>query len=220
MSKIMHYLRNKRFAKRQRYFAKHYLQNNDLTLISSNCLGGLIYHDAKQQFISPTIDMTYSPEDFLYLVEHFDELENTELTIVKSDKNWPVANLLFKKENKSIVIEFVHYHAFEEAKDAFYRRVRRITNNRVVLFTQKHLSYEIAKRFNDLPYKKLCIYGDYEPKCEDIFNKVNDETVFTKCNTYLTSKRDILSFRYVLGRKFILDIGLDFDYYSFLFFRK
>ena len=59
-------------------------------------------------------------------------------------------------------------------------------------------------------------------KNEDASNLLVDDemTTFVRCNNYLTSKRDILSFKYILGRKFILDHGIKFDYYKFLFKKK
>lgn len=37
----------------------------DMTIISNTCLGGRLYHDYHQKFLSPTIDFYMNPDDFV-----------------------------------------------------------------------------------------------------------------------------------------------------------
>lgn len=46
---------------------KKNIQNKNFTIISSNCIGGLIYHDLGMQFKSPTINMYIKANDFIKL---------------------------------------------------------------------------------------------------------------------------------------------------------
>lgn len=43
---------------------------NTPTIISRDCCGGIIYHDCQKQFMSPTINLFMSNDDFLLFCEH------------------------------------------------------------------------------------------------------------------------------------------------------
>lgn len=40
-----------------RLYMKSRLQNHDFEIISSNCIGGILYHDVGEQFRTPTINL-------------------------------------------------------------------------------------------------------------------------------------------------------------------
>lgn len=48
------------------------IKNKEITLISQNCLGGVIYHDFGMPLNSPTINMFIEDENFVKLVEDFE----------------------------------------------------------------------------------------------------------------------------------------------------
>ena len=39
--------------------------DSEFTIISSNCIGGVIYSDLHRKFLSPTINLFFSAKDFL-----------------------------------------------------------------------------------------------------------------------------------------------------------
>ena len=41
------------------------LKNRDITIISANCVGGVIYHDLGLAFNSPTINLFFSASDYV-----------------------------------------------------------------------------------------------------------------------------------------------------------
>lgn len=47
------------------------LKNNEFSIISNDCTGGVIYHDLGLRFTSPTINLFFEPyEDYLYFLSN------------------------------------------------------------------------------------------------------------------------------------------------------
>lgn len=107
------------------------LRNSTPTLICSNCAGGFIYHWLGLQFRSPFINLFLTPEDFVTVLENFDEFINTPICEIKdSGKNYPVGVGAF-----GIKVYFMHYKSFDEAIAKWNERKKRIdkSNMGVVL---------------------------------------------------------------------------------------
>lgn len=206
--KIKEVLRKHGLKIRQKKFKKLKLNTQSVTILSSNCWGGQLYHDASMMFLSPTINLTFDPLDFLIFVRRINEINNTTLVEEKADKSYPVG-LLKYSGGESVRIYFVHYNSFNEAKNAFYRRASRITDKIVVLLMVNQLTKEIIDSFNSISYKKICIYGGTS-------EKVLNNTQFIQFKKIETSKRDVLSFKSYLTGKRIID-EVDFDYLRFIF---
>lgn len=56
---------NRKFTKSQR----KRLKNDNFTIISSNCIGGLIYHRLGKEFNSPTINLRFYQNEFIKFVQ-------------------------------------------------------------------------------------------------------------------------------------------------------
>lgn len=208
MVKIKRILQKRALKIRQKRFKKLKLNTQNISILSSNCWGGELYHDARLRFLSPTINLTFDPIDFLVFVKRIKEIDNTTLIEEKTDKPYPVG-LLKYSDSECLRIYFVHYNSFEEAKNIFYKRASRITDKIVVLLMVSDLTKEIIDGFNSIPFKKICIYGDTS-------EKVLNNSQFIQFKRIKTSKRDVLSFKSYLTGKRIID-EVDFDYYRFLF---
>lgn len=107
------------------------LRNSTPTLICSNCAGGFIYHWLGLQFRSPFINLFLTPEDFVTVLENFDEFINTPICEIKdSGKNYPVGVGAF-----GIKVYFMRYKSFDEAIAKWNERKKRIdkSNMGVVL---------------------------------------------------------------------------------------
>ena len=50
------------------YFRSLIKTDSEFTIISSNCIGGVIYSDLHRKFLSPTINLFFSAKDFLKFV--------------------------------------------------------------------------------------------------------------------------------------------------------
>lgn len=79
------------------------LKNSDFTIISSNCVGGVIYHDLGLQFKSPTINLWFKPKDYLKFLSDLDKYLEMELSEeTDKDVDYPVGLLgdIFVVRNK------------------------------------------------------------------------------------------------------------------------
>ena len=215
--RIRNFLREKRLLKRQKYYQKRIPNSpDDITIISSNCLGGIIYHDLSKQFLSPTINLTFESKDFLRFCEHLDSLPLS--TLVEDTNNnhpYPVGLLSMPCLVNPIRIHFVHYSTFEDAKKTFEKRSKRINPNKtILLFSILDLDFSLISRFEKIPsYKKLCIYKNNIDSCV-LPNRADCK--FIQIMGKIPANKDMLSFKTILGRKMYLD-DVDFDYHSFLF---
>lgn len=80
------------------------LHRTDFSIISSNCIGGIVSHDLGLMFKSPTINLYFDAEDFVKFTERLDYYLNTPLSLQFIHKNgYPVCSL------DDLTIFFVHY---------------------------------------------------------------------------------------------------------------
>lgn len=139
------------------------LKNRNLSLISNNCNGGFLLHDLGLQFRSPFVNLYINPDDYIYILENLPDIMNSELIFIESDKTYPVAKLGDSK------IYFVHYNSSKEALEKWNERRKRIDyNNLFIIYTERPgTSYEVLRRFNNLPYSnKLALVASDYPELE------------------------------------------------------
>jgi uncharacterized protein (DUF1919 family) len=140
------------------------IKKNVPTIIAPNCWGGLTYSSLALPFKSPFINMKVNHDDYLKFLKkpqyylncplEFEKMVYTNSTIDHSKREFPVARL------DDIVLEFVHYHTFDEAVECWKRRKERIDwNNTIVMFFDDE-----ADRINEflkLPYKNKICFASY-----------------------------------------------------------
>ena len=171
----------------------------------------MLYHDAGLKFLSPTINLTFAPNDFIFFAKHLSELEKATMAEdCSSNDPFPVGTLTYP-DGKSIKIRFVHYKTYEEGMTKFWERAKRISNHIVVILMTSELTKDVYEEFLTIGYKKVCVYGT-----SDVAIAPEYSQFFIKFPKMLTSKKDILSFKRLLGRQIILD-DLGFDWYTFAF---
>lgn len=68
------------------------LYNKNFTIFSTNCIGGIIYHNLKLRFLSPTINLWISPKDYIKLLEDPQKyFSNSDMHEIKIENiNYPV----------------------------------------------------------------------------------------------------------------------------------
>lgn len=145
------------------------LKKRKITVLSNNCLAGMIYHNYGLPFQSMMINLQVSPEDFLKLIEniyYYLECELSECLSPDIEKfkklggeqiEFPVGYL------EDLIIYFQHYKSFGQAKEKWEERKKRVNTNelRVVLVDTFCTKAEI-ERFEKIPYKKLFLTGNEE----------------------------------------------------------
>lgn len=153
----------------------------DFSIVTDCCIGGQIYHDYGIQFLSPFINVSIDKGDFLKLLGNLKFYLSCELEdVTTKGSKYPLGKL-----GGDVLIHFVHYLTFDEAKCAWKRRIERFNYDNIVVIMTDGLSNSIDKkeRLNDeqifsflsLPYKKILI-TNYEPRV----NLKRDEIIYLK----------------------------------------
>ncbi len=116
------------------------LQKDSVTIISNNCIGGVLCHDFGLRFCSPFVNTNISMEHYLQICRHLKaymqvKLQQVEVTKEVQDyfyKNlgngrvdFPVGKLELSGESP-VLIFFQHYSTFEQGLEAWERRKERI----------------------------------------------------------------------------------------------
>ena len=135
-------------------------KNNNFTIISQNCIGGVIYHDLGLKFLSPTINMFIEDENFVKLCENLQYYMKLKAEPEIENYIDPIDNQIHYPKIKVGDLEMccLHYKNCAEAVEAWNRRKERINYNNVYIIANTwnlHNNHELIKRLEKLPYKKV-----------------------------------------------------------------
>ncbi len=123
------------------------LINKNFSIISQNCIGGILYHELNQQFLSPTINLWMSSSDFVKFCQDLEKNLEADLVEVKdSYKNYPVGRI------DDIIINFTHYDSFEEAKKKWNERIN-YKNLFFIMVEKDGCTEKEIEDFSNLPYR-------------------------------------------------------------------
>ena len=164
-------------------------KNHNSTLIARDCVGGIVYHQLKLKFLSPTINLFFTPEDFNLFCLNLKDYLNGHLEELKdSGASYPVGLLYPVKDSKvdkPIRIDFMHYQTFQEAFNKWNERKSRINFDKLYVVSTfcypkeiAALSEQLINDWNQIPYKKVMLvdkkYGfddefviDKPSKCQE-----------------------------------------------------
>jgi uncharacterized protein (DUF1919 family) len=146
--------------------------NKGVTLLCNNCIGGIILHDLKQEFNTPTINLYFHAPDYIAFLERIPYYLSREITFSYSSKyettlkSYPVGKI------EDIEMHFVHYDSFEEAKKKWETRAKRVNyDNFFIIGSDKgNFTPDLLERFLKLPYKnKIFFSSKRHPANEVIF---------------------------------------------------
>ncbi|TVX92636.1 DUF1919 domain-containing protein [Paenibacillus agilis] len=183
------------------------LINKTPTIISNNCVGGIIYHDLGLPFNSPTINMYFEHDEFIKYVTYLEEYSKTELfKDTDTEENFPVGVL--RNEFGEVKLYFMHFASFEEAKEKWEERTKRIDLNNIFIIMDGVLHYtqNDLEQFDNIKYtNKVILTNGVEPNCKSSY------PLYFYDETYFDGK--LLTYRSKFSTKRYLD---EFDYVSFL----
>jgi len=165
---------NKLIWKTKVFINQKKITNRDFTVISQNCLGGVIYHDYGMNFYSPTINMFIEDENFLKLIENLEYYLSLEAEPYIEKFQDPFDSSISYPKIKVGDIELccLHYKNCQEAIDAWERRKKRVNLNNVYVIGNTwnlHNNKELIER--------LCKFNKYKVLC---FTNT-DEFQFANC---------------------------------------
>lgn len=163
MKKILTYIRNK-ISKIGLFFHRKFNRNKNITIISRDCIGGVIYNQYGLKFLSPTINLYFIPTEFNLFCLNLHQYIDSDLVANPNNKeSFPVGILKPKSlDLKEIKIYFMHYNSFEEAQRKWEERKQRIQWDNIFVISNvtnpgdsATCSPELIADFNKIPYKKV-----------------------------------------------------------------
>lgn len=127
-------------------------KSGDITFISQNCIGGIIYHDMRERFLTPTINLFFMANDFVKFVENLEYYLSKELIMLENTE-------VVTGKLEDIEIYFLHYHTNEEAKQKWNERKKRVNFDKIFVIQTDRDNFddETFKRFKDIKYPKALI---------------------------------------------------------------
>ena len=178
------------------------LKNKNPTIISSNCNGGIILHDLGLKFNTPTVNLLFEARDYIRFASDLDRYLSADLVEIETDKPYPVGLLA------DIKVYFMHYKSFDEAKEKWNERRKRVDRNNIFLmFTDKDgCTEDDLKAFDSLPYEHKVVFTHIpHPEIKSAY--------YIKGFENETEVGILSDFKPGFFRRRYLD---DFDYVSFL----
>lgn len=177
----------------------------DFTIISNNCVGGLIYKQMGLPYTTPFVGLFILPEDYYRLTK--DIRSYLELPIVFDEELklfqlgqyfYPVGHL------GDVTLHFLHYESVEEARDKWNRRKKRMNwNNIYFKFDNKDgITDELLEKVDQLPYhnKIILVHKKYPQLTHQQVVEVSDENEVGIINTPLQAW-DVISWLNKGGNK-------------------
>lgn len=152
---------------RNRYTAnmrKELKNKDDICIICSNCIGGIIYNNLNLKFLSPTINLYMLQKDFLKFATNLEFYLKQELKFIKTKQGvCPVAHI--GDGDKKIEIIFLHYNNEQEAKESWDKRKERVSYNNLyfIMSDRDGITYDDILEYDKIPCKRkiLFTYKDY-----------------------------------------------------------
>ena len=172
--------------------------NKDFTIISRDCIGGVLYHQLGLRFLSPTINLFFVPDDFNIFCLHLKKYIKGKLVELEDKNvNYPVG-LLYPSHSlflKPIRVDFMHYDSFTEAYNKWEERKTRINYKNIYIINSfcypreiESFSKELVKKWNKIKYKKMVFVDKkYGFKDEYLIAKPDYSTDYA---WLLTTKKD------------------------------
>ncbi|MBQ5951107.1 MAG: DUF1919 domain-containing protein [Lachnospiraceae bacterium] len=129
---------------------KKQLQGGTYSILSQNCIGGVVYHDLGQQFLSPTINLYFRSPDFVRFVLNLDHYLKADLRMTWGEE-YPVGYL------DDIPVFFQHYDLCSEAKEKWEERKQRLDPDKIAVFCTDRDGFteETYTQWLRIPYPKL-----------------------------------------------------------------
>lgn len=149
-SRVLGKLQRKRQTRLIRRLRRQFTASEDISIISQNCIGGVLYHDMGLQFLSPTVNLYFTCSDFVRFILNLDYYLNID-PVMEWKETYPIGVL------DDIKIHFMHYQTCAEARQAWNRRKVRINKAHIfVLCTDmENFTEDVFEQWRKITYPKL-----------------------------------------------------------------
>lgn len=152
LNKIVKEIRYKRYRRR--------LNNPNVTIVSQNCLAGVIYKQLGIEFKSPTINGFFEDENFIKLAYDFSKYMEYDAEPLIDRYVDPIDSSIVYPKIKIHDIEFcaLHYDSSEDAVSAWNRRKKRVCLDNICVIGNTwnlHNDKDLIKKLVNCPHKTI-----------------------------------------------------------------
>jgi uncharacterized protein (DUF1919 family) len=136
------------------------LKERAVSIFSSNCWAGACYHRLGLEFLSPTINMFESADDFNRLMMNLDEALHSPVKFIRYDRDanskidYPIGAI--RVGNSDILLHFNHYTDFDDAAACWNRRKQRVNWDNIVVVSHSD-SENTLYDFEKIPFEHKVI---------------------------------------------------------------
>ena len=147
------------------------LQNHDFSILCNRCIGGVITHAVGEQFRSPTVNLIIDDNAFLFFCEHVREYADCPIELPTEEElrilpkaSFPIGVLRGKEDLPDIPIFFMHFKSFEQAKEKWELRYKRINYDNICIMMdcKMHATKKLLDEFEKLPFERKVVFSHYE----------------------------------------------------------
>lgn len=207
--KKLKYFSQRVYRKIKNTFLKKRLKNDNFTILAPTCIAGIMYHWLGEQFLSPTINMFFNEKDFLRFAKDIDYYINQEpefLEMKTSDEgySYPVG-VLKKTGEEDIKLYFMHYKNFDEAKEKWNKRKKRVNKDNLfyIFSTQNgNLSLDDVKDLKSIKAKGIVCFTAEDYNDIDYCLQLKAFKNEQKLGKYLVEKRTKFLQKYSFEKDF------------------
>ena len=136
------------------------LRNRDFSLITNNCIAGIIYHDLGLPFLTPTINLFFENEDFFRFAGHLEHYLSCEMEeLHRPGISYPLG--LLRRGAETVTVHFMHYDSFEQAAAKWKERAARVNPDNLYLIFEypavdesPEAQQAVKARFDALPWAR------------------------------------------------------------------
>ncbi len=160
IKKARNKLRNLIWIKKHKKVQKEYRQRfrgENRTIISHNCIGGVLSHELGLKFLSPTVNLFMSSEDFIKFCENMEYYLSLEIEAYKGDikREYPLGQL------GGLVLYFVHYETLDQARNKWNERKTRVDYDNIYIIATDRDGFtdELFEKFKKLPYENKKLFS-------------------------------------------------------------
>ncbi len=146
------------------------LKNHRFTILSNRCIGGVMTHNVGERFRSPTVNLIIPDEAFLAFCRHVRAYADCPLEQASEAERrqfppmrCPVGILRGgEKSLPDIPVFFLHFQSFEQAKEKWEARYRRVNYEDLFIMMDCKLnaSDTLLDAFHQLPFEHKIIFSD------------------------------------------------------------
>ena len=136
------------------------LENRNFTLLTPNCLGGILLHDLGLQFLTPTVNLMMTQTDFVQFVFHLTEYLSGNFRFLEDPDHVCPYALLEASGLPPVAVHFTHYKTPEEAESKWRERAARINYDNLFVFVEERdgITKKDLLRLAELPVRGVVAF--------------------------------------------------------------